>query len=286
VQTRIILILVCLLAGSASLARASTHGSGTIVAAFYPVAYAAEQIAPPGTKVKNLTPAGAEPHDIELAPSDVAAIDRASIVLYLGQGFQPSVEKAVKTTHVPALDLLAGQRLATGMIEGKLGLDPHVWLDPIRYARLATRIGQALHRPLQAAAFVVRLRALDRLYHNGLRSCQRRIIVTSHAAFGYLAKRYGLTQLALQGLSPEAEPSPKALAKLIEQVRKTHATTVLFETLVSPKLAQTVAREAHAKTAVLDPIEGITQDKLDHGASYFTVMRSNLATLRLALGCR
>jgi len=286
VQTRIILILACLLAATASLARASTRGPGTIVAAFYPIAYAAEQIAPPGTKVKNLTPAGAEPHDIELTPSDVAAIDKSSIVLYLGQGFQPAVEKAVKAAHVQALDLLAGQVLDSGTIEGKTGLDPHLWLDPIRYAQMATRIGQALHRPRQAAAFVARLHALDRLYRTGLRRCRRTTIVTSHAAFGYLARRYGLTQRPLEGLSPEAEPSPKALAKLIELVRKSGATTVFFETLLSPKLAETVAREAHVGTAVLDPIEGIAQDKLDHGTSYFTVMRSNLATLRVALGCR
>jgi zinc transport system substrate-binding protein len=285
-RTRIILIIVVLSASFASFARATPVDSGSIVAAFYPVAYAAEQIAPPGTKVKDLTPAGAEPHDIELKPSDLTTIDKASLVLYLGEGFQPAVEKAVKTTHVRAVDLLAGQKLATGRIEGKIGLDPHVWLDPIRYAQIATRIGEALHRPRQAAAFVARLNALDHSYQAGLRHCQRKIIVTSHAAFGYLSQRYGLSQLALEGLSPEAEPSPKALAKLIEQVRKTHATTVFFETLASPKLAQTVAREANAKTAVLDPIEGITPDALKHGATYFTVMSSNLAALRLALGCR
>jgi zinc transport system substrate-binding protein len=284
-RTRIILIIVVVFAWSAAFAGATTADSGSIVAAFYPVAYAAQQIAPPGTKVKDLTPAGAEPHDIELKPADLATIDKASIVLYLGEGFQPAVEKAIKTTHVPAVDLLAGQKLATGRIEGKLGLDPHVWLDPIRYARMAIRIGQALHRPRQAAAFVNRLHALDGTYRAGLRNCHRRIIVTSHAAFGYLSKRYGLIQLALEGLSPEAEPPPRALARLIEQVRKRHATTVFFETLVSPKLAQTVAREANAKTAVLDPIEGITPSALKHGADYFTVMRSNLAALRLALGC-
>jgi len=109
--------------------------------------------------------------------------------------------------------------------------------------------------------------------------------VTSHAAFGYLAARYGLTQLALEGLSPEAEPSPKALAQLIAEVRRSRATTVFFETLVSPKLAQTVARNAHVETAVLDPIEGLTPAAVGRGASYFTVMRENLGALRLALGC-
>jgi zinc transport system substrate-binding protein len=285
-KTRIILILVALVAGGASLARASTAKTGTIVAAFYPVAYAAEQIAPAGTKVKNLTPAGAEPHDIELRPSDVATIDNASLVLYLGEGFQPAVEKALKAAHVPAVDLLADQKLATGKIDGKNGRDPHIWLDPIRYAQMATRIGQALHRPQAAAAFVKRLRALDRDYRTGLASCQRKIIVTSHAAFGYLSKRYRLTQLALEGLTPEAEPSPRALENLVKAVERSHATTVFFETLVSPKLAQTVAREAHVKAAVLDPIEGLTPNASKHGATYFTVMHQNLTALRAALVCR
>ncbi len=192
----------------------------------------------------------------------------------------------MKAAHVHAVDLLAGQQLTSGRVDGKVRLDPHVWLDPIRYAQMAVRIGSALRRPVRAKAFVSRLRALDRDYRTGLRSCRRRTVVTSHAAFGYLARRYGLVQLALEGLSPEAEPSPRALATLIEEVRRTHATTVFFETLVSPKLAHTVAREAHVGTAVLDPIEGLTPDAVRHGATYFTVMRANLAALRSALGCR
>ena len=257
-----------------------------VVAAFYPVAFAAQEIGGATVSVRNLTPAGAEPHDLELRPSDVVSIQRADLVLYLGEGFQPAVEKAVKSTHAHGVDLLAGFRLRSGKDEqGHQALDPHVWLDPLRYADLASRIGGALGRPRATAAFVARLRALDARYHAGLARCTRKTIVTSHAAFGYLAARYGLTQLALEGLSPEAEPSPKALARLIAEVRRSHATTVFFETLVSPKLAETVARDAHVKAAVLDPIEGLTPDATHQGATYFTVMRSNLAALRLALGC-
>ena len=281
---RLIPIVVTLvLAATAAAAMASP--TRRVVAAFYPVAYAAQLIGGPTVAVTNLTPAGAEPHDIELKPSDVKTIDHAQLVLYLGEGFQPAVEKAVKSAHVPAIDLLAGQTLATRKIEGKVGLDPHVWLDPIRYAQMASTIGNALHRPRAAASFIQRLQALDKTYRAGLAHCRRKIIVTSHAAFGYLSQRYGLTQLALEGLSPEAEPSPKALANLVTAVRRSGTTTVFFETLVSPKLAQTVAREAHVKTAVLDPIEGITPDALKHGATYFTVMHTNLAALRLALAC-
>jgi zinc transport system substrate-binding protein len=135
------------------------------------------------------------------------------------------------------------------------------------------------HRPSQPGY------TLDTEFRAGLAHCKRHIIVTSHAAFGYLAQRYKLTQLALEGISPEAEPSPKALANLIQEVRRSHATTLFFETLVSPKLAQTVARNASVTTAVLDPIEGLTPDAADHGATYFTVMRANLVALRKALAC-
>jgi zinc transport system substrate-binding protein len=262
-------------------------GTRHVVAAFCPVAYAAEEIGGAAVSVENLTPAGAEPHDLELKPSDVVAIGRADVVFYLGDGFQPAVERAVASTHAHALDLLAGLRLRSGKDEqGHAVLDSHVWLDPLLYARLASAIGHALDRPAQTSSFVQRLRALDRQYRSGLAHCRRRTIVTSHAAFGYLSARYGLTQLALQGLSPEAEPSPKALASLIAIVRRSGATTVFFETLVSPKLAQTVARNAHVHAAVLDPLEGLTPDRLQQGETSFTVMRANLAALRSALGCR
>ena len=148
-----------------------------------------------------------------------------------------------------------------------------------------TAIGKELHRQEAAARVTDRLHELDDELRTGLGSCKRHEIVTSHAAFGYLATRYGLEQIALTGLSPEAEPSPRDLEALVDEVEKSRATTVFFETLVSPKLAQTVAREAGAKTAVLDPLEGLTGDERSAGDDYLTIMRTNLATLREALEC-
>jgi zinc transport system substrate-binding protein len=147
-------------------------------------------------------------------------------------------------------------------------------------------IGSALGQEEAAARLARRLAVLDAEFRRGLASCRRRQIVTSHAAFGYLAARYGLEQLPLEGLSPEAEPSARALARLVDLVRKSGATTVFFETLVSPKLAQTVAREAGVATAVLDPLEGLRDDEIAGGQDYFSVMRSNLAALQKALGCK
>lgn len=261
----------------------ATHppgGGPRIAAAFYPLAYAAEQVAPPGAEVDNLTPPGAEPHDLELTARDVERVRSADLVLLLGHGFQPQLEAAAGT----------GERvlrlLETPGLHRHPNDDPHVWLDPVRYSLIVKRIAAALHRPRAADPLVAKLGALDRDYRRGLRTCARREIVTSHEAFAYLGERYGLRQVAITGLSPEAEPTPKRLASVVRTVRQTDATTIFFETLVSPRIADTVARETGAKTAVLDPIEGLTSAAQKHDASYFTVMRSNLTNLRRALGCR
>ena len=255
-------------------------GSTRVVAAFYPLAFAALQVGGSRVSVRNLTPAGAEPHDLEVSPRDVQAVRSADLVLLLGHGFQPQLERAagdgsrvVRLLDTPGLRLLS---------DG----DPHVWLDPLRYALIVRRTGTALHAPGGARRLVVRLHTLDRAFRHGLAHCARHELVTSHEAFSYLAQRYGLRQIAITGLSPEAEPEPRKLARVVDLVRRTHATTVFFETLVSPRVAETVARETGASTAVLDPIEGLTSSEEDRGADYFSLMRSNLAHLRTALGCR
>jgi zinc transport system substrate-binding protein len=273
--------IILILTGAAT--AAGCGGGGTkheqIVAVFYPVAFAAQQVAPRGAEVVNLTPPGVEPHDLELKPSDVSKLHSAEHVLLLGHGFQPAIESAAGHGDrvVRLLDTPGLQRH---------GNDPHVWLDPARYALLVERIAAVLDRPDAARPLLTRLRTLDGEYRAGLRDCEHHEIVTSHEAFGYLAERYGLTQVAIEGLSPEAEPTPQRLRHVVDVVRSTGATTVFFETLVSPRIAKTVARESGARTAVLDPIEGLTPAAERRGADYFTVMRSNLSALRSALGCR
>lgn len=252
----------------------------TVVASFYPLAFAAVQVGGEAVSVENLTPPGAEPHDLEVSPSDVSKIKSADLVLLLGHGFQPQLEDAagsgpevVALLDTPALDLHP---------DG----DPHVWLDPIRYMKIVDRIGVVLRRPAAVSRLVARLRKLDNDYRRGLADCARRDIVTSHEAFAYLAERYGLNQIAVTGLNPEAEPTPQGLQQTVDVVRASDATTVYFERLVSPRLAETVARETGTKTAVLDPIEGITDTERKQGADYFTLMRANLRALQAGLGCR
>ena len=262
-----------------------------IVAAFYPLAFLAREVAP-AAEVANVTPAGAEPHDLELTPGDVATLAGADLVLFLGNGFQPALEKAVSGKE-SALDLLEGLELIEGA-DGhgdeeehgdELELDSHVWLDPMRFAAMAERVAEAVGEPGSASDVVAALEELDGEFRDGLARCERDVIVTSHAAFGYLADAYGLRQVALAGLSPEAEPPPRALEELIAEVKEEGATTVFFETLTSPAVAETVAREAGVRTAVLNPLEGLTEDEVTDGADYFSVMRVNLDVLRQALGC-
>jgi zinc transport system substrate-binding protein len=286
-------IMVLILFGG--LATASCGGSGDsaasgrstpVVAAFYPLAFAAEQIGGRQVDVTNLTPPGTEPHDVELSARDVERVRSAEVVLYIGSGFQPALEEALDGSQATTVDLLEGLRLRKESDqEEDLDVDPHVWLDPLRYAEMSDRIGRALGRAEQAAKFRAQLESLDREFKKALSQCRRHEIVTSHAAFGYLAERYELEQIAITGLSPEAEPTPRELEDVVENVREHGATTVFFETLVSPRLAETVARETAATTAVLNPLEGLTEEEAARGENYFSLMRANLKTLRKALEC-
>jgi zinc transport system substrate-binding protein len=290
-MSRIVLVLICLIAIVPACGGDSASSGDTqeleVVAAFYPLAWAAERSGGENVRVRNLTPPGAEPHDVELTPRDVERIRSADVVLYLGAGFQPAVEDAAEGASGTAVDLLRSEELlrSEGDEGEELERDPHVWLDPDRYRGMAERIAQALDRPAPTE-LLAELRALDEEFTRGLARCRRREVVTSHAAFAYLTRRYGLEQVPISGLSPEAEPAPQDLEQVVEHVRATQATTIFFETLVSPRLAETVARETGATTAVLDPLEGIAQDELDRGADYLSVMRENLASLRRGLECR
>lgn len=257
-------------------------GDTEVVAGFYPLAFAAQAVGGDDVEVTDLTPAGAEPHDLELSVRDVERIRSADVILYLGGGFQPALEDAVESAGVRAVDLLEGVELR----DGDDGLDPHVWLDPLRFAAIAERVGAELGAEREGEELAVRLRTLDREYELGLARCDRRELVTAHDAFGYLAERYGLEVVPIAGLSPEAEPSPRDLERVARLVRDRGVTTVFVEPLISPEVAETVAREADAETLVLDPLESLTPEELERGDDYFSVMRVNLEALREGLGCR
>jgi zinc transport system substrate-binding protein len=279
-RIRIILIMLVAVCAGCGGGGGSDGEQTSVVASFYPLAYAAEEVGARSVRVRNLTPAGAEPHDLEATPGDVQELHEADLVLLLGDGFQPQLEDAAgdgeRVLHLidaPGLDVVE---------DG----DVHVWLDPLRYAVVVERIGAELDRPHEAERLARRLRDLDNEYRTGLADCARREIVTNHAAFGYLADRYRLEQVPVTGSAPEGELAPRDLERAVDAVRETGATTVFVEPLVSASVVETVAREAGVQTAVLNPIEGLTESEQAAGADYFSLMRSNLATLRKALSCR
>lgn len=263
------------------------------VAGFYPLEFVASEVGGEHVSVTPLAPPGVEAHDLELTPSQVAELSRADLVVFL-RGFQPAVDAAVDAhaaergfdvgTAVPLLT-------AAGPDDDHGGTDPHLWLDPMRLAAIADEVADRFaaldpaHRADyldNAAALRDRLTALDAEYAQGLAECRRREIVVSHAAFGYLADRYDLRQVAVTGLSPETEPNPGRLAEVISQAQRYGATTIFFEVLVSPDVAELIAAQVGARTAVLDPIEGLSPAS---GDDYFSLMRANLDALRTALDC-
>jgi zinc transport system substrate-binding protein len=288
VVTRIVLTLAAaaalLAAGCGSDASSASDGRTDVVAGFYPLAFAAAEIGGDRVEVTNLTPPGAEPHDVELSVRDVERVRDSDLVLYLGQGFQPALEDAAEGDD-SAVDLLEGLDLRRGE-EGEDARDPHVWLDPVRFAEVVERIGTELGGEAAARQLASELRALDDEYRAGLADCERRELVTAHDAFGYLGERYGLEVIPITGISPETEPSPQDLEEVSNLVRERGVTTVFVEPLLSPEIGETVAREAGAETAVLNPLEGLTEEELDRGENYFTVMRANLEALQEGLGCR
>jgi zinc transport system substrate-binding protein len=282
-------------------ARAGSPGVSSkpkVVASFYPLAFAAEAVAGDNAAVSNLAPAGVEPHDIELTSSQVVAISEADVLVFAGRGFQPAVESLAANIGDRAVDVLDQRALAGrspargaggGDLEGRAS-DPHVWLDPARMAAIADVIADRLARvdPDNAGAYRssgTHLRAglheLDRRFARGLEHCDGREIITSHEAFGYLADRYDLAQIGIAGLDPEGEPSPQRVAYVTELARDHDVTTIFFETLASPRVAETIAAEAGLRTAVLDPIESAPER-----GDYFDAMTTNLESLRTALRCK
>src|SRR5215210_3620282 len=273
----------CLRPGDGAQAQGSADRP-QVVTSFYPLQFVTERIASDAVAVRNLTKPGAEPHDLELTPHDVAELADADLVVYLS-GFQPAVDTAVAEQASTSYDVAGAAKLHAN--------DPHFWLDPIRLADVAGALADRLAKlspahgdDFRRNARILRndLVALDTDFSAGLANCASTDLVTSHAAFGYLAERYGLTQRGITGLHPEDEPSPGALAGIADFVRARHVQTIYSEPLVSPAVAKTLARETGARAAVLDPIEGL--DDASAGADYIAVMRANLATLREGQPCR
>lgn len=300
-----------------------------VVASFYPMAFLAEEIGGKNVNVTTLVQPGQEPHDLEITARQTASLTEADAVLYL-QGLQPAVDEAVAQTEGPRkidaatlTDLEKHGAEVDGHAEESSdahaeehadehaeehseepgdgheghdhsheagGKDPHVWLDPAKYAEVAEGVSKAFQKgdPEHAAEYrantedlVDRLDALDKKFEDGLKDRKTDVFLTNHSAFGYLAEAYGLIEESLTGLDPESEPSAARVKELQHIAKEDGVTTVFYETLVSDRTARTVAKDAGLRTDVLDPLEGITEKS--RGDDYFQVMEANLAALQKAL---
>lgn len=305
-----------LLATSAlALAGCGATGGGTsdgiqVLASIYPLAYVAGEVGGDLVTVSTATPAGTDPHSIELSPRQLRDVGDADLVLYLG-GFQPAMDDAVaERAPEHALDVAATADLRplpegaadehadaadgpdghAGEADAHGGLDPHFWLDPERLAAVGHAVADALAAadPANADAYAANadalaadLATLDDELGAGLATCESDVVVTSHAAFGYLADRYGLRQVSVSGIDPEGEPSPARIREVRDAIGDLGVTAVFTEPLADPAVAATLAEDLGVEVLELDPLDSHDQD----APGYREVMATNLDALRAGLGC-
>ena len=273
---------------------ASTNdGKLKIAVAFYPIEEIVRRVGGTQVDITDLVPPGDEPHEFEPTAQEVTRLEDADIVFYFGSDFQPSLEKAIDALpdSVLRVDLLqAGMTLRT--VDD--GVDPHVWLDPRNMQSMTQMVTQVLGQEVpeqasnfasNATAYVDELATLNDEFATGLAHCAVPVLITTHEAFGYLAKAFGLTQVGIAGISPGDEPSAKQLEAIAELATRNGVTTVFFEENLPPDLATTVASEIGANVSSLGTAESLTQSQLDAGESYLSLMRENLQALRAGMGC-
>ncbi|MCX6733319.1 MAG: zinc ABC transporter substrate-binding protein [Candidatus Peregrinibacteria bacterium] len=263
-----------------------------IITSFYPLYEIANQIGGDIVSVKNIIPGGTEPHDYEPTARDIVDMREANLVIYNGLGLEPWKDKVIPDLTKNGV---ATMQMADLFGDTTIANDPHLWLDPVHYKKEAEEISKKIIEldPAHADAyrantknFIQQLDTLNASYEKGLTSCKFDTFITNHAAFAYIAKRYHLSMIPIAGLSPDIEPSPKAMADITNIIRQKNIRYVLTETLVSPKIADTLAESSGAETLIMNPIEGLTNQEISAGKNYVTTMEDNLRSLRTALECK
>lgn len=266
-----------------------------VITSFYPLYFFASQIGGNKAEVQNITPAGAEPHDYEPTAQDMARIEKSNLLILNGGNLEAWGDK-IKENTKGVVTVIAGKGLINQkMTEGEQSIqDPHIWLSPaLAQQEIKTILDGFIQIDVQNKSYynenanklLSQINSLDMEFKHGLANCNQKDIITSHAAFGYLAQTYGLNQVAISGLSPDEEPSPKQLAEVARFAKNHNVKYIFFEKLVSPKLSETIASEIGAKTLVLDPIEGVSKEDAKMGKNYLTIMKENLNNLKIALEC-
>ncbi len=267
-----------------------------VLASFYPYQYFTSRVAGDRYPVGALVPPGVEPHDWEPTPGDAARMASSVAFVYNGyvEVYLQSFFADLPPNQPVRINASAGLTVQHGGEGGAAVIDPHLWLDPVYVETTAMTIADGLTKAdpagnatyhANAARFIQDLVALNATFESGLAHCGLRMFITQHEAFAYLAKRYNLTQYAIQGLSPDQEPTPAQIQQILNVINQTGSKYIFYEELVSPGVAQALAQEAHVQTMVLSPIEGLNGTESQNGDTYLTLMEMNLANLRTALEC-
>lgn len=286
----------------------SKTGKLNIYTSFYTMYDFVSKVGGDKVTITNLVPAGTEPHDWEPASTDIVNLEHADMLIYNGAGMEHWVEDITDTLQNKELVLVEaskGMELLAGSHEEEeheeeehegeeeeSGFDPHVWLsiknakkemENIKNALVSADPDNASYYEDNYANYAVKFEELDTKFREALSKLENKDIIVAHQAFAYLCKEYGLNQIAVEGLNPDSEPDAKRMAEIIELAKEKNITTIFFEELVSPKVAQTIASEVGAVTEVLNPLEGLTNDQMTAGEDYLSVMEKNLEVLIKAL---
>jgi zinc transport system substrate-binding protein len=291
-------ILICLLLVSTATPQHAGSLRVKVVASVFPLLEFARAVGGEQAEVSLLLPPGAGVHTWQPRASDIIKMSEADLFIYIGGGLEPWVDdflRSVSNKHLKILAVASFLPLEKEKHSGEEAADPHVWLDFVNDRTIVDRIAGALAEidPAQAPAYKSRasgynekLSALDGLFTESLKSCAHRIVLLAgHEAFGYLARRYRLQQVSLSGLSPDAEPTPRAVVSLIDLARKQRIGSVFMEARESPKLANLLAREIPAQIFVLNPGENLNKQEWTSGTTFLDLMRENLKNLKKGLGC-
>jgi zinc transport system substrate-binding protein len=302
---RRVLLASTLILASAGFAR--LEAKVRIIATVLPLREFAAAVAGDRGETELLLPPGAGVHTWQPRPGDISRLADCDLLVYIGANLEPwlpGLLKALPGGKIRTLEVTAGLSLLEAAAGDEHGhgegtheqLDPHVWLDFELDVQIVRKIAEELSRldpagspefTANADRLAARLRELDVKFRDGLAACRGlNIVLAGHGAFGYLARRYGLVQTALYGLSPDAQPRPIDLMNAVEFCRQKGVRTVFFENSVSPALAKTLAREIGGRILVLHAGHNLTRDEQDRGVGFFALMEENLNSLRDGLGCR
>ncbi|MEI5994094.1 metal ABC transporter substrate-binding protein [Candidatus Enterococcus mansonii] len=280
-----------------------------VVTTFYPMYDFAKNVVGDAGDVQLLIPAGTEPHDYEPSAKDIAKITDADVFVYNSHELETWVQDVLENVDkknvavieaAGSIDLMEGaahehdheEEADHDEHDHDHELDPHVWLDPVLAQKEVEAIRDALVKKYpekketftkNAAAYLEKLNELDAQYKEAFTNAKNKTFVTQHAAFGYLAKQYGLTQESIAGISPDQEPSPSRLAELKKYIKEHNVSVIYFETSASSKVAETLARETGVELAVLNPLESITKQEQEKGEDYISVMKANLDALKKSI---